>query len=203
MSTHTYNKRTTAPQAPATGQVRQWVGEDGIFRYIDENGLIVEVVKGDKGDKGDQGDQGEKGDIGDTGPVGPEGPAGGISIAYSEDSDTEITIPSSTTPVYISGFSFNAPVQGDYLLMANIAVEPHSTSNDLEMQWELDGVDVGAKYAEEHKDSSNAQSNLRSWQINLKGVGAGGHTLWLYAWQESASGGGKLKYTSFTLWRIA
>ncbi|MBQ8830853.1 MAG: collagen-like protein [Oscillospiraceae bacterium] len=54
----------------------------GAFKYIDENGDVVYVVKGVKGDKGDtgeqgiQGVQGEKGDTGATGKDGSNGADG-------------------------------------------------------------------------------------------------------------------------------
>jgi len=93
---------------------------------------------------------------------------------YQEDLSTAVT----TSNSYSVAHSYTTGVlpAGDYIIHNSLAIEPNATNNDYLFQWRVNGVDEGFEFAEEGKDTSGGQRNIRSsfFKVTLT---AGSHTV--------------------------
>lgn len=202
MSYIQYKKQET-PSVPETGAIRQWVGSDGVLRYIDAEGNITTVTKGDKGDIGDTGATGPAGVDGvdgDTGPQGPQGevgPSGPMTVESFVSEKSVVTLPDSTTLQTIYTHDITISGDGPCFLDISLAIKGHSTSNDYEFVAEFGGVALTPTLVEEVKDLSTVQSNWRSQCLDLGEVVAGTYTLELQFRKDNTGGTALLKnYTA-------
>jgi len=210
--------RANPPQSPNVGRYKIWVdSNDGLVKFTDENGVTgtfqgsegpqgpqgLQGLQGPQGPQGPQGTQGIQGEVGPQGPQGIQGPQGAVDLTYVADVDAIITLPNTTTKTSLGAVSVNFPTTGNYLFQAMIAVRPHSTNSDMEFDWRLGGVQFGAEYAEEHKESVAPQSNLRMFQADLGNIIAGNLDLELFFSKETAGGTAQLNYTSIAIWRYS
>lgn len=177
-------------------------GSDGYPSTTDENGIEVSL-RGPQGNDGVDGANGSTGATGDTGPAGPAGPAGPVDLLYKAQEVLTITIGNSTSPVLIEEYTFNVPTTGTFLLQSVINFKAHSSSNDLEIEWRLDGSTLPCNLVEEFKDTGNAQRNPRPFQDDLGTLTAGDHTLSLYGSKESTGGTARINYLSLFVWRVS
>jgi hypothetical protein len=213
--------RAVPPASPKIGRYKIWIDtNDGLVKFTDSNGVTgtfqgpqgpigLTGPQGDQGPQGNQGIQGDQGPQGIQGPQGlqgiqgPQGPQGPVELVFVLDVDTAVTLPDTSTKTSLGVIPVNFPTTGDYLFQAMISIRPHSTGNDMEFDWRLDGTQFGPEYVEEHKDTASQQSNLRMFQANLAGQIAGNKSLELFFSKESTGGTAQLKYVSIAIWRYA
>lgn len=208
MSTLTMTKRDQ-PEKPAinSGRVVTWVGLDGLLRYINEDNEVVVLEKGEKGDSGETGAQGEQGLQGEKGDQGLQGPAGGIELIFKHTAPSVISIPWGTNYQYAYGFDVNFPVEGEYIMQVSMGIKPHHTGSDTKFlfgeAYTTNSFDAfNGEQIEEGKDTSNSQSNMRSWQTDLGHRLAGDLHIGLYSAMEKKEGYGEVKYLFVSIWRV-
>lgn len=158
-------------------------------------------IVGPQGPQGNTGATGPQGNTGAIGPQGVQGPAGPVALIYKNITTGASTLPDTTawSAVSLNDINFTS---GQYVATCTIAISPHSNGNDVRFQWKLDGVDVGPRYSEEHKDVSAAQQNIRSWQFDLGTQPTGLKYLDLYFQKEATGGVAILQFISIFVWRI-
>lgn len=151
------------------------------------------------------GPQGPQGDIGPQGDVGPMGATGPTELVAKDTLVTTITLPNTNSFAQVRDFAFNLAQSGDYVASGVMAVRPHSPSNDMIFEWDLDGVTLQPNdtYREEHKDSSSNESMLRPIQFDLGNLAAGAHSFETYFRKESTGGTAQIKYISLFIWRVS
>lgn len=187
----------TVIDTPSTGLRTLSPKPDGWYEKDDQGNETT--LKGEKGDTGDAGPQGAQGLQGPTGADGPEGP---VAVLYNEDDYTQLTLPNTNSYQNVYSRDIDFLTTSHYILQANIAVRPHSASNDMVFFWDLDEVTTGPIYTEEHKDTNSAQANLRQFQIDLGTVTAGIKPLDLYFRKEATGGTAQLKFVSIIIWKV-
>jgi hypothetical protein len=207
MSDGTYNKpiRTTHPDKPIDGRVKEYIFQDGpitVPYYIGFDG-IPRTLKGETGDAGQDGQNGQDGNDGSIGPIGPTGPAGGVGPAGAMTveafiSETaNITLPNTTSFNQVYTHQVIVTADGDLFVDISLALRPHSTGNDLVFEVDFDGTTIDPSLTEEFKDSGNVQSMWRSQTLDLGFKAAGTYDLELYFRKEATGGTAQLKnYTA-------
>lgn len=185
--------RTTHPNAPTTGRVKFYTYDDGggtlePFYMLDDG--VPRTLIGDTGPSGSTGPQGP------IGPIGPAGPTGPMNVEGIITESSTVTLPNTTTPQLIYTDSISLSTTGNHLLIVSLAVRAHSASNDMEFFVDFDGSQVGPDFIEEHKDTNSAQSNWRTFMIDLGNRSAGSYDLDLRFSKEFTGGTAQLKYYS-------
>lgn len=192
MSSIQLDNQEVKPSAPSFGKYKIYI-KNGVPKYLDSQD-VEHDYKGEKGDQGIPGNDGSDGPIGPEGPVGPVGPAGSMSLIHKDKFSGVITLPNSTSKTFVWRTSFNAPVGSNGYLIATIGFRGHSTGNDCEFDWELNGSILDGDLVEEMKDTSSLAKNLRTFQIDLNTLNNGAYNLDLYFSKEATGGTAQIKY---------
>lgn len=197
--------RTSAPigSTPDVGSIYKWVEEDGgdlIYKGLDSNGNPKSL--GVQGATGATGATGVQGPTGPTGATGPTGPSGTMEVEVIVNHLSTVTLPNSSTAQSIYDDTFTMSTSGNCFIDISMSLRSHSTGNDMEFEFYLDGVFIQVPYNEEHKDSGGNQSNWRSFgSIDLGFLAAGSHNIEMFFSKEQTGGTAQLKSYCFKVVR--